>query len=65
MEHYRGRGIGTELVRSGMQLADNLGYNTGSAITIVAANILLLLGWEFIKKVDHQGGQIELYRCKL
>lgn len=65
LEHVRGRGFGTELVRSGMKLAENLGYKTVYATTISAANILIRLGWEMIKKVDHQDGQLDLYRCKL
>jgi RimJ/RimL family protein N-acetyltransferase len=65
LKHYRDRGIGTELVRSGMKLALNQGYERVYATTIAAANILLRLGWEFIKTVDHQDGQLELYQCKL
>lgn len=65
VESHRGHGIGTELVRAGMKLAFDQGYETVFATTVVAAGILEGLGWEFIKTVIHQDGQLALYRCKL
>ena len=65
VESHQGRGIATELVRAGMQLALDQGYETVFATTVVAAGILERLGWEFIKTVVHQDGQLALYRCKL
>ena len=65
MESYRGHGIGTELVRAGMKVAREQGYATVSATTVAAAGILERLGWDFVKTVIHQDGQISLYRCKL
>jgi len=62
---YRGHGIGTELVRSGMNLALEQGYTTIYATTVKAAGILERLGWEFIETVVHSDGQVALYRCKL
>lgn len=62
---HRGQGIGTELVRAGMKLALDQGYETVYATTVVAAGILERLGWEFIKTVIHQDGELALYRCKL
>jgi len=64
-ESYRGHGIGTELVRAGMKLALDLGYETVSATTVVAEGILERLGWKFIKTVIHQDGQLSLYQCNL
>ena len=61
----RGHGIATELVRAGMQAARAQGYETVFATTVVAAGILERLGWEFVKTVIHQDGQLALYRCKL
>jgi len=65
VESHRGHAIGTELVRAGMKLALDQGYETVYATTVVAAGILEHLGWEFIKTVIHQDGQLALYRCKL
>jgi len=65
VESHRGHGIGTELVRAGMNLALDQGYETIHATTVVAAGILERLGWEFIKTVIHDDGQLALYRCKL
>jgi GNAT superfamily N-acetyltransferase len=65
IESQRGQGIGTELVRAGMQLARDQGYETVFATTVAAAGILERLGWEFITTVIHQDGQLALYRCKL
>ena len=62
---HRGHGIATELVRAGMKLALDQGYETVYATTVVAAGILEHLGWEFIKTVIHSEGQLSLYRCKL
>jgi RimJ/RimL family protein N-acetyltransferase len=64
VESHRGHGIGTELVRAGMKLALDQGYETVYATTVVAAGILERLGWEFIKTVIYQDGQLSLYRCK-
>lgn len=62
---HRGHGIATALVRAGMKLALDQGYETVYATTVVAAGILERLGWEFIKTVIHQDGPLALYRCKL
>jgi len=65
VESHRSHGIGTELVQAGMKLALDQGYETVYATTVVAAGILERLGWEFIKTVIHQDGQLALYRRKL
>ena len=65
MESYRGHGIGTELVRAGMKLAQSQGYSAVSATTVKAAGILERLGWEFIKTVQYPDGEVSLYSCKL
>lgn len=65
VESHRGQGIGTALVRTGMKLALDQGYEAVYATTVVAAGILERLGWEFIKTVVHQDGELSLYRCKL
>ena len=65
VESHRGHGIATELVRAGMQIALDQGYKTVFATTVAAAGILKRLGWEFVKTVIHQDGQLSWYRCKL
>ena len=65
VESHRGHGIGTELVRAGMKLALDQGYETVYATTVAAAGILERLGWELVKTVIHQDGPLRLYRCKL
>lgn len=65
VESHRGHGIATELVRAGMKLALDQGYEAVFATTVVAAGILERLGWEFIKTVTHEDGPLALYRCKL
>ena len=65
VESHRGHGIGTELVRAGMKVAREQGYTTVSATTVAAAGILERLGWDFVKTVIHQDGQVSMYRCKL
>jgi GNAT superfamily N-acetyltransferase len=65
IKSHRGHGIGTELIRAGMKLALDQGYETVYATTVAAAGILEGLGCEFIKTVIHSDGQLSLYRCKL
>jgi RimJ/RimL family protein N-acetyltransferase len=65
VESHRNHGIATELIRAGMQVAREQGYNTVFATTLAAAGILERSGWEFIKTVVHQDGQTALYQCKL
>jgi RimJ/RimL family protein N-acetyltransferase len=65
VESHRDHGIATELVRAGMQVALDQGYETVFATTVVAAGILERLGWKFVKTVIHSDGQLSLYRCKL
>jgi predicted N-acetyltransferase YhbS len=62
---HRVNGIATELVRAGMKVARDQGYETIFATTVTAAGILERLGWEFIKNVIHSDGELALYRCKL
>jgi RimJ/RimL family protein N-acetyltransferase len=62
---HRGHGIATELVRAGMKVALEQGYENVYATTVVAAGILERLGWEFVKTVVHSDGQLSLYQCKL
>ena len=62
---HRGHGIATELVRAGMQLAREQGYEAVFATTVAAAGILERLGWEFLQTVMYQDGPTGLYQCKL
>lgn len=61
----RGQGIGTELVRAGMKVARDLGYETVFATTVTAVGILESLGWEYIKTATYEDGPQRLYQCKL
>ena len=62
---HRDHGIGSELVRAGMKVAHDLGYETVYATTSTAAGILERLGWEFVKTAVYQDGEHSLYRCNL
>ena len=64
-ESHRGHGIATELVRAGMKVALSQGYQTVFATTVLAAGILERLGWEFVRTVIHEDGELSLYRCTL
>lgn len=64
IKSHRGHGIATELVRAGMKLALDQGYETVYATTVAAAGILERLGWQFIRTVIHQDGPLSLYRYK-
>lgn len=65
IESQRGHGIGTALVRAGMNLALDLGYKKVYATTVAAAGILERSGWEYIKNITHKDGQLALYGCEL
>jgi RimJ/RimL family protein N-acetyltransferase len=64
-ECRRCHGTGTELVKAGMRLALDQGYETVFATTVSAARIFERLGWQFAKTVVHSDGPLSLYRCKL
>ena len=65
MERHRGRGIGTELVRAGMKVAQEQGYERVYAATVTASGILECLGWTLVQAVSHGDEQTVLYRCEL
>jgi len=64
-EIYRGRGIGTELVKAGMNVAQDQGYKSVYATTVAARGILERLGWKLVKAVSHGDEQQMLYQCEL
>jgi len=59
-EGFRGRGIGTELVKAGMDVARDLGCKSVFATTVAARGILERLGWELVREVSH-GEELLLY----
>jgi GNAT superfamily N-acetyltransferase len=65
VERHRGRGIGTELVRAGMNVAREQGYERVYATTVMARGILEHLGWKLVQAVSHGGEQLLLYCCEL
>ena len=65
VERLRGRGIGTELVRAGMNVAREQGYKRVYATTVTARGILERLGWKLVQAVAHSDQQLALYRCEL
>ncbi len=64
-ERQRGRGVGTELVRAGMNVARDQGYKVVYATTATARGILERLGWKMVQAVFHNDEQLVLYRCDL
>lgn len=62
---HRGRGIGTALVRAGMNLAREQGYERVYATTVTARGILERLGWQLVQTVAHGDEQLLLYGCTL
>ena len=61
-ESYRGRGIGTELVRAGMNVAQEQGYERVYATTVAAQGILVRLGWEQVQVAMPADGHGLLYQ---
>ncbi len=62
---HRGRGVGTGLVKAGMDLACNLDFRVVFATTVIAGGILERLGWELAENISHDEEQLCLYRCDL
>jgi RimJ/RimL family protein N-acetyltransferase len=65
VDRHRGRGIGTELVRAGMDVAREQGCERVYATTVTARGILEHLGWKLVQAVSHGGEQLLLYGCEL
>ena len=65
VEQHRGRGIGTELVRGGIELAREQGHETVYTATVKARGILARLGWKPVQAVSHGDEQLSLYRYEL
>ena len=61
-EQYRRQGIGTELVKAGMKLAQAQGYQRVYATTVAARGILERLGWQLFQVVWHDDEQLDLYQ---
>ena len=64
-EQYRGQGIGTELVRAGMKVAQEQGYETVYATTVAAQGILERLGWQLVREIVHGDDNQLLFECAL
>ena len=64
VERHRGRGIGTRLVRAGMDLAWGQGHERVYATTVTAQGILERLGWKLVRRVAHGSEHLALYCCE-
>lgn len=64
-EQHRNQGIGTELVRAGMDVARDQGYKKVYATTVTARGILECLGWKMVQTIVHNDEQLVLYVCEL
>ena len=65
LDEFRGQGIGTELVKVGMKVAQEQGYNNVYTTTVTARNILERLGWQLLKEILHGEEHLALYRYEL
>ncbi len=65
LEMQRGRGVGSQLVQAGMNLARQQGFESVYATTTAAAGILERLGWQYIQTVVYSDGEFSLYQSKL
>ncbi len=65
VERHRGRGIATELVRAGMNVAREQSYERVYATTVTARGILERLGWKLVQAISHGDEELLLYCCEL
>ena len=63
-ERHRGQGIGTALVRAGMQLAREQDYGMVYIATVTARGIVEHLGWGLVQAVTHGDEQTVIYQCE-
>ena len=63
--HQRGHGIGTALVKAGMQVAREQGYARIFTATSTANGILERLGWQQVQAVSHGDECLMIYCCDL
>ena len=61
--HQRGHGVGTALVKAGMQVAREQGYARIFTATATANSILERLGWQPVQAVSHGDEQLNIYCC--
>jgi predicted N-acetyltransferase YhbS len=59
----RARGLGSALVRAGVDEAKRLGHSTVYTGTSVAQGLLRRLGWLEVRTVLHGGEDVTLFRC--
>jgi GNAT superfamily N-acetyltransferase len=64
-EQYRGCGIGTELVKAGMKVAREQGYQTIYTTTVTASSILEHLGWKWLRNISHENEHVGLYSFEI
>ena len=64
IERYRSCGIGTELIRTGMQVAWSQGYEKLYTATATANGILERLGWKQVQAVSHGEERLGLFCCE-
>lgn len=64
-DRYRGRGVGSELVKAGMDLARAQGYEHLYATTEAARGLLERLGWVRVQLVPYGDELLALYQCDL
>jgi len=64
-ESHRRQGVGTELVRAGMNVAREQGFGSVYAGTEAARGLLERLGWEMVETVLHGQEHLAIYRCLL
>lgn len=65
VEAHRGQGIGTALVKAGMNVAKEHGYKQVYVSTVTARGILARLGWTVVQPVSLGDEQTMLYRYDL
>ena len=63
--YQRGRGIGTALVKAGMQVAREQGFARIFTATATANSILERFGWQPVQAVSHDGEPLNIYRFDL
>lgn len=65
LPQFRGRGIGSSLLRSLEEVARGLGYSTVYCGTATAMGLLERNGWQFMERVRYDGEDVSIYQKAL
>jgi GNAT superfamily N-acetyltransferase len=65
LPQFRGRGVGSRLLRALEEVAKGFGYSTIDCGTATAIGLLERNGWQFMERVRYDGEDVSIYQKAL